>query len=139
MLQAGRQQPVRLDLLLRAGEVVVAQLHPGRAGHVGILAGQGQAALLPLRQLVADRDDLRVHQHHRVGLVALLDVHHEQPQQRAHLRRRQADARRLVHGVQHPRREGADGIGIGGADRPGLGPQPRVGHQEDGQQFGMRA
>ena len=65
VLQAGGEQAVGLDLAPRAGLVQVAHLDPRRPRHVGVLAGQRQAAFLARGQFVAGGDDLRVDQHDR--------------------------------------------------------------------------
>ena len=46
----------------RAGFVEIAHFYAGGPGDVGVLAGEGQAALFPHRQFVAGCDDFRVDQ-----------------------------------------------------------------------------
>jgi hypothetical protein len=55
MLQAGGEQPVRLQRLRLAVEILVDDDNPFRPGNLGVMAGQRQAAFLPRRLLAASR------------------------------------------------------------------------------------
>ena len=100
MLDAGGQQAVGPQHEAAALAVQGLHLDAVGAGDVGEHAGNRQAAFLVGPQLHRALADDRVDQHQR--LLALLgDVHYRQPVHQVHLRRSQADAGGLVHGLEH--------------------------------------
>src|ERR1700679_3620208 len=56
VLQAGGQQAVGLYFALDASLIEIADFHAGRAGDIGVLAGQGQASFFPGGAFLAGRD-----------------------------------------------------------------------------------
>src|SRR4051812_21600317 len=60
VLNTGREQTVGFELADLVLMVEVAHLDRGRPGHVGIVLGQAEAALVVDRVLVGDPDQLRV-------------------------------------------------------------------------------
>ena len=57
----------------------------------------------PFDRLIADDDDLGIDEGHGIAFAAAVGIEHrhEDPQALVHLRRRQPDARILVHRVDH--------------------------------------
>ena len=101
VLEAGGEQTLGLDLLLRAFPVEVADLHPRRAGHVGVLAGKRKATLLPSGQLVAVGDEFGIDQRNRRGLVVRHQIDDRDTKPDSDLRRGKADPGRAIHGREH--------------------------------------
>ena len=60
VLDTGRKQALRVDLSTRALLVEIADLDPGRAGDLGELVGQGQAALLARGEFLTGGDEFRI-------------------------------------------------------------------------------
>ena len=133
VLHAGGQKPLARHLLLDAVAVEIAHLDLGRADHLGIVLGHRQAAFLVGHVLVGGFDDLGVGHQQRAGLdVLAVDVEHDHPLQDADLRRRQADAGRGVHRLQHLVHQ-ATHVVVDRLDRLGLLLEARIGRREDGQ------
>ena len=102
VLQAGREQPVGLDLAPRAGQVLVAHPHPRRARHVGDTGRAGTGSLPRASRARGWRRRSRGSPAPSGrGLRPSGQVHHDQAQQLADLRRGQPDAGRRVHRRQH--------------------------------------
>ena len=134
VLDADGQQAVGPQLLRLA--LAVEEAHGDLVGavHVGEDAGHGQAAFLVhlfaglVAQLRIDED---------LGLVLFLaDVDDHEALVHVHLAGGQADARRVVHGLEHVVEQALE-FGrrhICGLHRHGLGAQAGVGEFEDGEQ-----
>src|SRR5262249_59901554 len=76
VLQAGRQQPVRLDLLLVAGKIGVADAYLRRALDLLIIFRNRQTAFLVGRALLRCPDELRIDVDLRVSrLLPLCGIH----------------------------------------------------------------
>ena len=126
----------------RALEVPIAHLDPRRPGHVGILAGQRQAALLARRPLLADADDLGVDQ---VRSAPACRPASGRPRPAAARRPTCGAARpmpgRRIHGRQHRGTSARTASVVGRADRARLGAQDRVragsGWAGDRRRFGV--
>ena len=111
VLHAGRQQAAGLQQLGLIVAVQVSHLDLGRPHHVGVVLGQGEATLLVAGIIIRDPLDLRVGQAKGLRALALAgDVDNDHPLQHADLGRRQADARCVVHGIQHVVHQPADRV-----------------------------
>ena len=113
VLDAGGVEPLGILLVQLAVEIGEAQAHPRRALDLLVIFGDRQAALFVDRQLLRMRDDLRIDEHPRLRrglavLVALGEIHGDQPQRLRDLDRRQPDAGRVIHGLEHVVGELAD-------------------------------
>lgn len=132
VLQAGGEQPVRLDLLLLAIEVEIAHPHTGRPLHFLVIFGNRQAAFLVGARLLRRPDDLGVDEDHRALFLALArDVEHDEALQDADLHRGKADAGCSIHRLQHVLGQPADLVGH---RLDGLGAllQAGIGNDDDG-------
>mmetsp|Transcript_28333 Transcript_28333/g.52865 ORF Transcript_28333/g.52865 Transcript_28333/m.52865 type:complete len:272 (-) Transcript_28333:2007-2822(-) len=103
VLNAGGPEAVHLFTLFIAVAVDPFDLNLSGPGHVGILLGQGQTALLIDVQIVRGGHNLGVEHDQGPGRLALfLDaIEHDQTLQHAHLRGGQTHTRRVIHGFQH--------------------------------------
>ncbi len=116
-------EPLGLDLEVLP--VLVLGPHRHRRGtlDLDVDARQAQAALLAEHELIALPLELRVDEHRqRVVEVGAVDEHAVQDPD---LRRRQADAQRVVHQLPHPRGLGGEPL-VKALDRERAGPQDGV-------------
>src|SRR5437764_9569856 len=91
VLQASRQQALRLDFADLVLVVEIAQPDRRRALDIGIMLGQGQAAFARARRLLRPPQDLGVGNAHRLRLLALArDIDDEDALRRPDLRRGEA-------------------------------------------------
>ena len=104
--------PLASISLRLAVAVEKSDAHRGRPLDVGVIFRDRQAALLVERALVGGGDDLRIDQEERVRLgllvLALGDVDDREPPGDADLDGGEADAGRVVHGLQHVVHETAE-------------------------------
>src|SRR5271165_3619077 len=102
VLEHGREQPLGQHLALLAVAVEGADANGGGALDLGVIFGDRQAALLVGRALVRSPKDLGVDEDlRRRGLLLLGDVDDEQADRLGDLDRREPDARRVVHRLDH--------------------------------------
>ena len=130
---AARQQAIGFDLLLDPFGVEVAQLDLAGPPQFGELVGQRETAFLGHDLLVRRPDDLRVDQaERRAGLVLARDIDDDDALGHADLDRREPDARRVVHGLDHVVHQLAQ-IVVDPLDGFGLDLEARIGRDDDGQ------
>ena len=109
MLETGGEETRGVGLADLVLAVEIAQPDLGRAGHVGIMLGQRQAALAAGRQLRRAPQNLGVGERHRLRLFAVArDIEHDDPAGDADLRRGEPDADRAVHRFEHVVHQPAD-------------------------------
>ena len=117
VLDADAQKAFRLAFAAAAAEVVVSVADFRRTLDVGKLSRQRQAAFLPVRRFFGGAEDFRVYQDEfGVGdgyfngcvrgfgfviFAAFRDVHDDDALVNVHLRCREANAMRFVHGLEH--------------------------------------
>ena len=99
VLDAHGEQALRLERERVAALIVGSHLHALRTLHGVVDARHRQAAFLDVGD-AGGVDDLGIHQHHQ-RVAALRDVDDDHLLVHVDLRRRQADARRRVHGLGH--------------------------------------
>ena len=138
MLEAGGEQAVQPLLVLLAVAIEPACGDHCGALDLGILVGDRQTAFVIDRMLLGLRDDLRVDEYERplhrfaAFFLRLLKVDHQQPLSHADLDRRQADAGRVVHRLEHVVDERLELV-VESLDGGGNDAKPRVGRLDDGQ------
>ena len=134
MLEAGGEQAVGLDLLMGSHTVLIADLHPRWALDDFIIFRDRKTPLLVVRLIVGRPEDLRVHEEHGRGRFVLLgEIHHHDAQGLGDLDGGEANARRVIHGLEHVIHQGADGI-VHHFDSLGHEAQTWVGNADDGSQ-----
>ena len=117
VLDAGRKQPVCLDLVRFAVLVHIAHTDFSRAFDIGILFRDRQAAFLIDRGFLRFPNDLRIDQLQRFRLVLVIGhIHDNHALHYPDLRRCKANARCRIHGFKHVIKKGLDLI-IHGFDR----------------------
>ena len=132
VLETDGEEAVQLFLMRLALLVEPAGANTVRAVDLGVLIGNGKAALAIGLERVGRPDDLRIDEDAGIanGLAALLlrflQVDDEDALRHADLDGGEADAGRGIHGVEHIGDELAQ-IVVHGLHRPGNLPEQRVG------------
>src|SRR5690606_16966851 len=103
VLNDASRKVVRVDLDALAVPVERAHLDARRPGDTAADVGDAQAAFPPFDSLVADGRNLGVDERRRLALALLVGVEHgdEQPYALVDLGSGQANARILLHGLDH--------------------------------------
>src|SRR3954449_5416140 len=106
VLDAGGVEAFGVLLMHLAVEIGVAHPHLRGALDLLVIFGDRQAAFLVDRQVLGGGDDFRIDEDARLGLglaglIRLGEVHGDQPQRLRDLDRREPDAGRVVHGLEH--------------------------------------
>ena len=136
MLEADRQHASDLLVMLHAIFVEPAGADAVGALDLGILLRHGETALIighfdvAMRVQLGIDEDARVFHRLAALFLRLLQVDHQQPDRHAHLHGGEADARRLVHGLEHVGDQLARLVGHL-RERRGFLTQPRIGHFEN--------
>ncbi|MPL60715.1 hypothetical protein SDC9_06276 [bioreactor metagenome] len=132
VLGAGRPEPVELLLVDLPVETEPAHPHLARAGHLGVLVGDREAAFLVDVGLFRGPGDFGVEHHHRCGggRLVLDAIHHEEALEHADLRRGKADARGFIHCGKHVIGKFADLV-VDGDDGVAMLLEPGVGMDQD--------
>ena len=134
VLQAGREQPFRLDLADLVLVVEIAQ--PDRLGalNLGVMLGQRQTALVGRQQFLGTPQDLGIGDAHRLRRLAVARaIDHQHTLRYPDLRCRKPDADRVVHRLEHVVHQPAH-RGVDRGNRPRLDLEARIGSGDDRQQ-----
>src|SRR3954464_4194182 len=106
VLDAGGVEAFGVLLVHLAVQIHVAHAHLRGTLDLLVIFGDREAAFLVDRQVLRGGDDFRIDEDARLGLglavlVGLGEVHGDQPQRPRDLNRREPDAGRVVHGLEH--------------------------------------
>src|ERR1051326_2955262 len=107
VLKATREQLIGLDLERFPLEIERAYAHANGTLDVAIHVGDRQTTLFGFGGFRIELDDFRIDDHERL----VVDVDDRQPFAASDLRRREADAFRQIHRVEHVLREHAQRVG----------------------------
>src|SRR5918911_1677105 len=126
MLEAARQQPLRLDGLDLAAAVLAAHCRSGGPLHGATVARKAEAAFLGHLRLLGEALDLRVDEH----VDLLIELGHEEAFQDADLRSGEPDPLGRAHGLDHVVNQALHGL-VNAADWTRLLPQDRISETVD--------
>jgi hypothetical protein len=130
MLQAHGEQAIRIEFAHGAMAILGAHPHPRGALHLFIDLRHRQAALFRDLHAIAC-NDLGVDKHLRL-VLQFADINHDQPPVHVDLGSGQANAHRLIHGIEQVRDQPFERR-VEGHDGRCAGAQPRVGKFQNGQ------